>query len=341
MRVVLLHNEVGPDASLADRDLLVQLEAIAGSLRQLGHQIGHVICTLNLERARDEVLAFRPDVVFNLVESVGGSDWLVFVAAAMLDTLGVPYTGSPTTGIFLSADKLIAKQRLDAAGLPTPAWRTGDLGMRTCRRPRPPAAGAAARWIIKSATQHASFGIDHDSVIPDGPPEQILQRIAGQESLLGCPCFAEEYIEGREFNVGVVAGPGGTQCLPVAEIHFIDFPDHLPKIVGYRAKWDEDAFEYDHTVRRFEIPEQDQPLAAELSRLACQAWDLFGLEGYARVDFRVDRENRPWILELNANPCLSPDAGFAVGMERIGFDYTAMVRRLLDAALGWKAGVGT
>ena len=108
------------------------------------------------------------------------------------------------------------------------------------------------------------------------------------------------------------------QVLPPAEIDFGDFPPDKPRIVGYQAKWDDESFEYHHTPRRFEFPSTDRALLAELSRLAADCWHQFGLRGYVRVDFRVDRDGRPWILEVNSNPCLSLDAGFAAAVQRAG-----------------------
>ena len=149
---------------------------------------------------------------------------------------------------------------------------------------------------------------------------------------LGGEVFAEAYIAGREFNLSVLAGPDGPEVLPPAEIHFVDYPDDRPRIVGYRAKWDSDSFEYHHTPRSFDFPPPDAPLLAELCRLARACWDLFGLRGYARVDFRVDETGQPWVLEINANPCLSPDAGFGAAAERAGLSFPAVIARILADA---------
>ena len=112
--------------------------------------------------------------------------------------------------------------------------------------------------------------------------------------------------------------------LPVAELKFEGFPEDKPAIVGYAAKWDTDSFEYRHTVRSFDV---EPELAERAERLALECWDLFALDGYARVDFRVDALGMPFVLEINANPCLSPDAGFAAALERAGIGY--------GDAIGW------
>jgi D-alanine-D-alanine ligase len=121
--------------------------------------------------------------------------------------------------------------------------------------------------------------------------------------------------------------------LPPAEIDFSAFAPGKPRIVGYRAKWAEDSDEYRQTPRRFDFPASDRTLLDRLSDLARACWNEFDLRGYARVDFRVDREGRPWILEINANPCLSPDAGFAAALQQAGIEYSAAIARIVGDAV--------
>jgi D-alanine-D-alanine ligase len=104
--------------------------------------------------------------------------------------------------------------------------------------------------------------------------------------------------------------------------------------VGYRAKWDQDSFEYHHTARRFDFPPEDTRMLDEVSRIALRCWDLFGLCGYARVDFRVDNQGNPWVLEINTNPCLSPDAGFSAALSTAGISFAAAIDRILTHPCG-------
>jgi D-alanine-D-alanine ligase len=120
--------------------------------------------------------------------------------------------------------------------------------------------------------------------------------------------------------------------LPIPEIEFVDYPASKPRIVGYAAKWHEDSFECRNTVRRFVDPAQEGALCAELGRVALKCWDIFQLRGYARVDFRVDADGTPWVLEVNANPCISPDAGFAAALEEAGTPYEEGIERIVSSA---------
>ncbi len=332
MRVLLLHNEVACDASESDRDVLVQAAAVEAGLAELGHQSARLACSLDLDAVRRGLEQFAPDCVFNLVESLGGSDWMAFAATSLLDVLEVPYTGNPTAALLLTNHKLLAKQWLRQAGLPTPEW------LATQPRRRDEGPGAASQpfrpgpFIIKAVCEHASVGIGDGSVI--GCEDEATLRGAVEEAAvrLHRRVFAERYVEGREFNLSVLAGPAGPQVLPPAEIDFSAFPADKPRIVGYQAKWADDSFEFLHTPRRFDYPESDGPLLADLCRLARECWALFGLRGYARVDFRVDAAGRPWVLEINTNPCLSPDAGFAAAVDRAGLAFSQAVARILDDA---------
>ena len=175
--------------------------------------------------------------------------------------------------------------------------------------------------------------MDDDAVLHGVGLTEVRERLQQRAAQSGRPCFAEQFVEGREFNLSVLAGPAGPEVLPPAEIDFSAFPPGKPRIVGHRAKWQADSFEYHHTPRRFVFEPTDVPLLDHLRRLARQCWSLFGLRGCVRVDFRVDAAGNPWILEINANPCLSPDAGFAAALEQASIPLDTAIRRILEDAL--------
>ncbi|MBI4719287.1 MAG: ATP-grasp domain-containing protein [Planctomycetes bacterium] len=327
MNVTLLYDRLSPDAREDERDVLVQRDAIAAALQQLGHRSSAVDLSLNLDEARAALRRLGPDVVFNLVEAVEGKGRLIYLAPALLDAMKLPYTGAGTEAMFITSSKLLTKRMLATCGIATPAWLTLDL----LRRESPRVAG---RYIIKSVWEEASVGLDEDSILEVHDRRALRQAVERRLDRLGGEAFAEAYVEGREFNVSLLADGDGCTVLPLAEIRFDGYSADRPRIVGYRAKWVEDSFEYRNTRRCFDISEADSGLLAELRRISSECWTLLGLRGYARVDFRVDAAGKPWVLEVNANPCLSPDAGFAAAAEVAGMSYTDLIARILADACG-------
>lgn len=260
-----------------------------------------------------------PDLVFNIVESVEGSGRLVYFAPALLDFLRIRYSGCPTEAIFVTSNKLLSKKMLHGAGIPTPGWVT----LADVDREGTPAGS----WIIKSVWEHASIGLTEGSVVT--APSSLVDGLHRAAASAAGDSFAELYIHGREFNVSVLAGPRGPEVLPLAEMVFRDFPEGKPRIVDYRAKWDEESFEFKNTVRSFESAPEDARLAEELRNLAAKCWNLFQLRGYARVDFRVDEAGLPWVLEVNTNPCISKQAGFLAAAGRAGLSQADVVARII------------
>jgi len=326
MRIAVLYNAVPEGATLEDQDLLVQVDAVAAALRSLGHEPIPLACSLDLAAMRENLLRLEPAVVFNLVESLGEADSLVYLPHAVLDVLGLPYAGNHTEAMFLTTHKLLAKQWLRHAGLPTPAWIEDII-------PEEPSCSSCPSWIIKGVWDQASRGMEDDAVVHGAAVDAIRARLRQRAARTGSPCFAEQFIEGREFNLSVLTGPHGPEALPPAEIDFSAFPPGKPRIVGHRAKWQADSFEYHNTPRHFDFVPAELPLLENLQSLARQCWALFGLRGWARVDFRVDTAGQPWILEVNANPCLSPDAGFAAALQQAGIPFEEAIRRILEEAV--------
>ncbi len=326
MHVLVLHNEPAGDASVDEADVIAQRDAVLVALRQLGHRTTTIACTLDLHELRRRLEDAGPDLVFNLVESLGGTDRLMPLATLMLDALQLRYTGASTESILATSNKLAAKRRLRTADLPTPAWDDliSELPVQNDSATQPP-----TRWIIKPVWEHASIGMDDDAVIQVADVNSLRRQARLRQQRLDRPMFAEEFIDGREFNLSMLAG----EVLPPAEIDFSEFPQSKPRIVGHRAKWEESSFEYQKTPRLFDFSSGDQPLLTQLNDLAVECWRLFQLRGFARVDMRVDPHGRPWILEVNVNPCLSPDAGFAAALARASISCDRAIERIVEDAL--------
>jgi len=323
-KALILYDRVVEEGGDPDqRDALIQAKAVARELGDMGWDCLESSFSLDVAGFVKGIRAKGAEFVFNLVESVEGHGRLIHLAPALLDVLGIPYTGSKTDSLYVTSNKRMAKRRLESAGIPTPrSFSEADLG-----RPRFAIEGP---YIVKSTWEHASIGLGEDSVLTPGDSHHLLHELERRRSNLGGDGFAEAYIDGREFNLSLLASPEGPEVLPPAEMRFENYPPGKLKMVDYRAKWDEDSFECRHTKRCFRFPPSDGPLLQRLAELATKCWHLFDLRGYARVDFRVDDEGNPWVLEINANPCLSPDAGFMAAAGEAGLRYRWVVERILQ-----------
>jgi len=327
MKAVILHDRIPPDANFDHQDVLYQSEAIANLLVELGYDPVEISISLNLKKLIEALKAINPSIVFNLVESIEGQGRLIHLIPSILDYLKLPYTGSKTEPLFLTSNKILAKKLLIKAGILTsPALSLGGIKYNE-------KLNVSGLYIIKSVWEHASQGIDEHSVIAVEDKHQLIEALQSKEDQLGGECIAEQYSEGREFNLSLLASPKGPEVLPPGEIIFEDYPQEKIKIVCYRAKWVEGSFEYLHTPRTFEFSSlQDHALLRRLKKIAKKCWNLFELHGYARVDFRVDKCNNPFVLEVNANPCISPDSGFIAAAAKAGLSMKQVVERIIGDA---------
>ncbi len=320
MRAAVLHNAVAPGADASTADVLDQVALVAAALGACGHD---AVCLPVPDGRVWEVIApGDADVAVNLVEAAPGRPATQLAAVAALEALGIPFTGSAAAALWLTTDKIAARAVVADAGLPVAAggrWTDALLD-----RVPPP-------WIVKPAWEDASVGLEGDPVCADtasvrARARRLTRRFAGQ------PLLLEHFLPGRELNVSLLAGPDGLEVLPVAEIVLDGLPPGVPPLVGWEAKWDQGSDAYAATQRRFPGPD-DAALLAECGALARAAAAACGVAGYARVDLRLDEAGRPCILELNANPCLSADAGFMAAAARAGLSAADVVGRIVAAAV--------
>jgi D-alanine-D-alanine ligase len=325
MKAVVLHSDVPEDAGMDEKDALVQAAVVSSALAELGYEPTTLPFSLNCARIIDMLRDLQPAFVFNIVETMAGQGSLIHIAPSVLDFLRIPYTGATTEAMFLTSNKVLAKKVLNAAGIATP-----PLFM-----PHENEGGhfAEGTYIVKAVWEHASTWLGSDSIIHARDHNQLREAIASRQKHIGMACFAEAFIEGREFNLSLLAGDGGPQVLPPAEIRFDDFPPGKVRVVDYLSKWVEDSFEYHHTPRCFDFSEEDAPLLLRLEDVALKCWQVFGLRGYARVDFRIDSAGKPWVLEVNTNPCLSPDGGFYAAIEQSGLSFVRSIERIIRDAI--------
>jgi len=328
--VLILHNApqpAGPGRAFVESEAGVLAEAEA---------VGHALDKLRIPRRTVGVRWFEElpgvlaasdePVVFNLVEGFWADPEQANLVPTIVRSFGKACTGNNTQGLLLSLDKWQSKTLLQAAGLPTPRGLIVQPGRRASVKDL-----FDGPCIVKPVQTDASEGIDKTSIIHNRGKafRESVQRIHDK---LAQPALIEQYIEGRELNISVIHRKGQPQVLPLAEIDFSAFEAGRPRIVGYEAKWLEDSFEYNHTPRIIPapLPKRLTEQIRELAAAACRTLSCFD---YCRVDFRLDQANRPYILEVNANPDISPDAGFAAALQAAGIPYEAFVKLTIDNAL--------
>ena len=325
-RVLIAHNPVAPGDDPSTADVLDEAAFVERGLAELGLPSERRAVPWEGGMAELAEAARDPDtVIFNLMESPPAGWWMQCAAAGALELLGARYTGASAAVLWTTTDKLLTRALLAAEGLPVaPGGRLDPACPEVLDRVPPP-------WILKPACEDASMGLDGNPVCTTR--QEALARAADLERRFpGQGIVAEKFLTGRELNVSMLEGPDGPEVLPIPEMTFIDYPEGVPRIMSWEAKWAEGTFAYENTVRRFLTDPADEPLLARVRELVLRAWKACGLSGYARVDLRLDENGEPHILEVNANPCIAEGAGLEVSAAQAGIGTGELMRRILEAA---------
>jgi D-alanine-D-alanine ligase len=258
--------------------------------------------------------------VFNLGEGIQGRLFEEARIAWALEAMGYRITGSRGDALARSIHKVHAKQLFTRDGIPTPRWRL-------CRNVSEVEDGLGFPLIVKPVAEDGSLGIGPEAVVRD--LAALRERVGHTIESYRQAALVEEFIIGREFNVSLW---GDTpEVLPLAQIDFRDFSEPFQQIVSFAAKWDATSFAFQHTPVLCPAP-VGGALAGRIREAALAAWRAIGCQGYARVDIRVDEHDQPYVIEVNCNPDLSPDAGFFRAAAAAGYSYPAMVERILVLA---------
>jgi D-alanine-D-alanine ligase len=263
----------------------------------------------------------RPDVIFNLVESVEGISSYEAYQAGLYELLRVSYTGNTPVCLGNCLNKFRTKQLLAAHRIPVPGamvWSAKHpiaKEMITLRYP----------VITKLLKEDASIGISENSVVSSF--EELETQLRYLDEHYQQPVLIEEYIEGREFNIAVLGG----EALPISEISFAGLPVELPKIVTYEGKWISESVYYKYTAPLCPAPLSD-PLRNALQSVALNAYETMACRDYARVDVRLDKNDTPYVIEVNPNPDISTDAGLARAARHAGYAYPQLLYNIAEFA---------
>jgi D-alanine-D-alanine ligase len=294
---------------------------VAAALSEAGWDSHLVAVDGDLASLRASLAELEPDCAFNLCESLAGDARLESAVPLLLELLGIPFTGSPPEVLSFALRKDRVKARLEAAGIPTPAGRVMHAPGDPCDLEFP--------FIVKPVREDGSVGISAASVVTDRA--ELDRAIEIVRMTLRQPCLVEQFIEGREFNVALLGHPT-PRVLPLSEIDFERLPAGLPRIVSYEAKWASGSIDDLGTVPMLH-PTLQNSVAARVRRAAADAFRAVGVRDYGRVDVRLAATGVPYVIDVNPNCDLSPQAGISRAAAAVGIDYRALVALLVRYAL--------
>ena len=310
---------------------------VVAALRRLGHDVTPIACTLDLGCVRRSNSSDRNRTSRSIASnrSAAATRWPP-PSPLLLDAMQIPYTGCSTESIVATANKISAKERLIRAG-------SADAGMdrrkisdcRTSGRLRDSTQSDPIRnpkFILKSVYEHASFEMDDASVVGPAAPDEIAELVRKRIDHDGQTSFSRSDSSKAASSICRCSATRPKCCRrPRSTSRRSRRTSRGSSALAQSGR--EASFEFQNTPRRFDFPPADAPLIRWLTDLAVECWRLFGLRGYARVDFRVDSAGQPWILEINTNPCIAPTSGFAAAVEQAGLSYDDGIQRIVEAAL--------
>jgi D-alanine-D-alanine ligase len=335
MKVLVLYNDpvlpAGHPDFESEQQVVSTVEIVSKNLAQAGFAVSRLGVGTDSRVLLDCLRELRPDVVFNLFEGIPDQPNTEAFVAGLLEWSGIPFTGSPFMTLTLARSKHQCKYLFLGAGMPTPEFLVvHDLAVPECRLPWP--------VIVKPAQEDASVGLDQGSVVTD--QHGLNRRVAKLLKAYGPPILVEEFIPGRELNVSIIEDPG-LRVLPISEVLFVNQEPGYWPIVTYDAKWRPGSRDFEATPPRY--PADVTPkLTERLGEIARQAFRLLGCRDYARCDFRVRPNGKPYLLEVNPNPDFCDMAGLAGSLNSAGFPHEQFTVDLVHIALarGKKTGNG-
>ena len=330
LKVLALFDAMSPES--LQRDLKTYLEVeerkteadVLKALGELGHAVEHLAIYDDLDVLRQKLQAFEPNVIFNLADQFKNNRGFDQNIAAFLAMHGVPFTGCGSTGMMLCRHKGISKKILGYHRIHVPGFVTIARGKRIGRPKQ-----LRFPILVKPLKEQASLGISQASFVEND--EQFRERVQFIHEKYDNDVIAEEYIEGRELYVSVM-GNHKLQVFPIRELVFREVPPDEPKIATYRAKWDEEYRKRWGLENRF-AEGLEPALHSQIVQTCKRIYRLLTIDGYARIDLRLTRENELYFIEANPNPMLADGEDFALSGQRAGLKYPELIDRILRLAL--------
>ncbi|MDI6767559.1 MAG: ATP-grasp domain-containing protein [Bacteroidota bacterium] len=309
---------------LSEVGVLEEREDIVRALQENGYR-----CTLfNVDRDITRFINYikneKPDVVFNLCESVGNEAIHEMHIAGLFELFEIPYTGSDPLTLGIALNKVRVKELLLYHQLLTPRFQIIRSPVRITLD-----ESLAFPLIVKPSREDASLGISTESVVNNF--NDLKKRVRHIIEQFDQPALVEEYIDGRELNVAII-GNRKPIVLPISEIDMSTMPKQYHRIITYNAKWMKETDEYIHTKGVCPAVLSSE-IETVIKEMALKAYQTIGCRDYARVDFRLSKENKPYLLEINPNPDISDEAGFARSARTYGYTFEELINKIVELAL--------
>ncbi len=313
-----------PGVDLSEIGVVEEMDDIKDALASLGYKTSVFNVDGDFFRLLDHLRSEKPDLVFNLVECVENEAIHEMNVAGVYELLKIPYTGAGPLALGTALNKPRVKELLSYHGIKTPKFQVFHPADKIALR-----EDIGFPFIVKPSHEDASVGIADSSVVYT--LNDLRKRVRYIFEEFEQPALVEQYIDGRELNVAIL-GYKNPIALPISEIDFSGLTEGMHKIVTYEAKWIHGSVEYDGT--RGVCPAPLTPLQeSKVKDIALRAHRIIGCRDYARVDFRLTKEGVPYVLEVNPNPDISDDAGFARSAKTYGLTFPEIVGRIVDSAL--------
>ena len=297
------------------------------TLGELGHQATPLGVSDELGVIRRAIDDQKPHVVFNLLEEFQGVALFDQHVVSYLELMKQPYTGCNPRGLMLAHDKALSKKIFSYHRILTPRFAVYERG-RAMKHKRQ----LAYPLLVKSVIEEASLGISRKSIVHDS--EQLKDRIAYIQEELKTDALVEEYIEGRELYVAVV-GNRRLQTYPVWEMLFKNLPDDVPNIATRQVKWDA-ATQKKLGIETKAAAGISKATETAIAKLCKRVYRVLCLSGYARMDLRMTKDERVYVLEANPNPNLSYGEDLAESAEAIGISYGQLIQRILNLGIRYQ-----
>lgn len=327
--VLLLHNTFGNENDplyLSRSGVMDQVSAVAESLDSIGAKY-EIAAVENIKHLTEMLCGYKQTLIFNLAEEFLCSIEQACYVPAICRAFGKSCTGNDTSALLLGQNKVNAKNIFLGAGLDCPTGTVINPNQLIDIEGLEPDT-----YFIKPAFCDASEGITEESVVvlpkEIGRATKLIRKL---HERFNQPVIVEQYIPNRELNVSVIQDGNKVRVAAIAEIDFSAFAPEQSKIVDYSAKWEEGSFGYENTPRK--IPaDLTEAQYEQVEQMALAAWRALGCRDYTRVDFRLDNDNNPYLLEINPNPDISLVGGFAAALEYASIPYKRFVEIMLNNA---------